>query len=343
MTRRDVVVIGASSGGLQALQTLVGGLPAGFPAAVFIVLHVSPHHESILPLLLSKAGPLPASHALDREPVTAGRVYVAPPGHHLVLEPGHVRLTRGPRENRVRPAIDPLFRSAAYAFGARVVGVILTGALDDGTAGLWAIKDRGGVAVVQDPAEAEVPSMPQSALRYVEVDYCLEVARIAPALARLAWEGVEEKGGAPVSEELGIERRIALGERALEAEVLRLGEPSPFTCPECHGSLVRLRGGGPVRFRCHTGHAYTLGSLLEEVVEGTEDALWGALRAVQEKELLLAHMARHAREAGELELAEALRLHAHAAQQQADLVRRAVLSHETSAPAAGLSPGREEG
>lgn len=329
MPKRDVIVVGASTGGPQALQTLVAGLPADFPAAVFVVQHTSPQHQSLLPLLLSKAGPLPANHAVDGEPIHPGRIYVAPPDRHLVLEPTHLRVTRGPKENRVRPAVDPLFRSAAYAFGPRAVGVVLTGALDDGTAGLWAIKDRGGVAIVQDPDEAEMPSMPQSAMHYVEVDYCLKLAEIGPILARLVRETAQE-GGSSVPDQLRIETQVALQDPPLQSGILHLGPPSLFTCPECHGILMELQSGDLVRFRCHTGHSFTLASLLAELSESTEDALWNALRAVQEKELVLSHMARHARDELQLELAQSLTQQSQAAQRQADLVRQAVLAHETT-------------
>src|SRR5688500_13070138 len=160
MPKRDILVIGASSGGLEVLKGLLGGLPAGLPASVFVVLHMAAHHPSRLPELLSRVCPLPVAHAVDGEPIVPGRVYVAPPDNHLLLMPDQVRLTNGPKENRARPAVDALFRSAAQAFGPRVVGVVLTGQLDDGTAGLWAIKDRGGLAAVQDPEEASAPSMP---------------------------------------------------------------------------------------------------------------------------------------------------------------------------------------
>src|SRR5262245_61653566 len=179
MPKQDIVVIGTSSGGLAALRQLVSHLPGDLPAAVFVVQHSSPHTHSLVPSLLSRAGPLLAQHAVNGEPIRLGRIYVAPPNHHMVIEDGRVRLTQGPRENRFRPAIDPLFRTAAYTYGPRVVGVILTGALDDGTAGLWAVKDRGGVALVQEPDEAMYPSMPLSALRHVKVDQTLPVAEIA--------------------------------------------------------------------------------------------------------------------------------------------------------------------
>jgi two-component system chemotaxis response regulator CheB len=161
-------------------------LPKGFHASVFLVQHRTSHAPSLLPEILMKAGPLPASSPADFEPIEQGHIYVAPPDCHMMLERGLVRLAHDPKEKHVRPAIDALFRSAAYAYGPRVVGVVLTGMLNDGTAGLWAVKDRGGTAIVQDPEGATAPSMPQSALQNVAVDYCLPLGEIAPLLAQLA-------------------------------------------------------------------------------------------------------------------------------------------------------------
>ena len=193
MANKDIVVIGASYGGIEALKVLVSGLPEGFHASVFLVQHRRSTAPGLLPLILMKAGPLPASFPADFEPIERGHIYVAPPDYHMMLERGLVRLTRDPKENHVRPAIDALFRSAAYAYGPRVVGVVLTGLLNDGTAGLWVVKDRGGTAIVQDPKGAIAPSMPQSALQNVAVDYCLPLGEIAPLLAQLAHGGVKGK------------------------------------------------------------------------------------------------------------------------------------------------------
>lgn len=186
MANKDIIVIGGSFGGVEALKVLVSGLPKGFQASVFLVQHRTSDAPHLLPEILMRSGPLPASFPADFEPIERGHIYVAPPDYHMMLERGLVRLIRGPKENSVRPAIDALFRSAAYAYGPRVVGVVLTGLLKDGTAGLWAVKDHGGTAIVQDPKEAIAPSMPQSALQNVTVDYSLPVSEIAPLLAQLA-------------------------------------------------------------------------------------------------------------------------------------------------------------
>ncbi|HEY7334556.1 MAG TPA: chemotaxis protein CheB [Bryobacteraceae bacterium] len=183
---RDIIVIGASAGGLEALKALVGHLPEDLKAAVFVVLHLPPWHDSKLPSVLEDNGPLPASHAVDRESIEAGHIYVAPPDRHLMLDDHHMQLWRGPKENGHRPSVNPLFRSAAVRFGPRVAGVILSGALDDGVAGLWMVKREGGIAIVQDPEEASVPAMPLHAMEYVRVDYMSEAAQIGDLLQKLA-------------------------------------------------------------------------------------------------------------------------------------------------------------
>jgi two-component system chemotaxis response regulator CheB len=189
----DIIVIGASSGGIESLIEVVAGLPQDLSAAIFVVLHVSPQSKSELPAILSRAGPLPAAHAKDDETIAPGRIYVAPPDLHLLLNSERVRLVRGPKENNTRPAVDPLFRSAALAFGPRVVGVVLSGSLDDGTAGLIAVKKRGGVAIVQDPADAVFPDMPRNAMEAVDVDHCLPKSEIAAVLARLSREPAKKE------------------------------------------------------------------------------------------------------------------------------------------------------
>src|SRR5918995_987625 len=185
LPNRDIIVMGASAGGLSAFNRIIKQLPEDSNATVFIVWHVSPYSTSILPEILNRAGKLKSKHPKDGEPIELGKIYIAPPDHHLLLEPGRIRLTKGPRENRFRPAIDPLFRSAAQVYGPAAIGVILTGNLDDGTAGLWAIKQLGGTAIVQDPAEAMFPAMPTSALAHVRVDHTVPLAAIAPLLIRL--------------------------------------------------------------------------------------------------------------------------------------------------------------
>jgi two-component system, chemotaxis family, protein-glutamate methylesterase/glutaminase len=321
MSEHDLIVIGGSAGGVEALRILVAGLPHDLPAAICVVLHLSPAEPSFLHAILTRAGSLPATQVVKAEPIAPGHIYVAPPDHHLLVEQGYVRVTRGPKENRFRPAVDVLFRSAAYAYGPQVIGVIITGALDDGTAGLWAVKDRGGLAVVQDPQDAFVASMPESALRHVRVDACLPLADIAPTLVTLAAEPVPAEGGYPVSKKLAIETRIAREENALRAGILDLGQLSCYTCPECHGVLVQLQDGSLTRFRCHTGHAYSLNNLLAEVTETLEQSLGNTLRLIDEKILLLRHLAQSARDQKEFGMAEVAERKARAAEQSNELIR----------------------
>jgi two-component system, chemotaxis family, protein-glutamate methylesterase/glutaminase len=291
MIGHNIVAIGTSAGGVAALNKLVADLPTDLPAAVFIVMHLPEEAPSMLPRILNRAGPLEAVSPEDGESVERGRVYVAPPNLHLLLENGTIRLRRGPKENRQRPAVDPLFRTAALAYGPRVVGVVLTGALDDGTAGLRAIKSRGGVAVVQDPEEALVPGMPQSALQYVEVDHCLPVEEIALLLSRLAREPATGKGAHFVPEDMEFESKIA----GLDPTVIDSGDHpgtlSAFSCPECAGPLYEIRDGELVRFRCRVGHAYTNESVLEEKSEVLENALYLALNTLEESATLSERMA----------------------------------------------------
>jgi two-component system, chemotaxis family, protein-glutamate methylesterase/glutaminase len=260
----DLIVIGASSGGIEALLRIIPRLPADLPAAICLVVHSSPHGPWLLPQILARRAALPVAPARDGEPIIPGHIYVAPPDYQLLVEPGHLRVVRGPSENHHRPAVDPLFRSAALAYGPRAVGVILTGALNDGTAGLLAIKRRGGAAIIQDPAEALFPGMPGSAQRTVAIDYCLPLADIAPTLARLARESVAEEGSYPMPAELALEHRYARGEAVTLERDGQLGQPTTLTCPECHAPLWEIQDGGLLRFRCRTGHAFTAESMLAE-------------------------------------------------------------------------------
>src|SRR5437588_1312081 len=208
MPGHDIIVVGASAGGVEALVTLARSLKRNLQAAVFVVLHIPAQSPSLLPEILSRAGPLKAVQATDDMQIEQGHIYSAPPDHHMLMEQGKICVVRGPKENRHRPAIDPLFRSAALAYGPRVIGVILTGSLDDGTAGLLAVKRRGGIAVVQDPHEALYPSMPRSALENVDVDYTLPLSAITSLLARLAREPVAGEGGYPVPEDMEMEAKL---------------------------------------------------------------------------------------------------------------------------------------
>jgi two-component system, chemotaxis family, protein-glutamate methylesterase/glutaminase len=290
---KEIVCVGGSSGSIEVLKTVISRLPGDFNGSVFIVMHTSPLSPSVLPDLLNRAGPLFTAHAIDRERIEPRRVYVAPPDFHLVLEPGVVRLTRGPKENRFRPAIDPLFRSAASVYGPLAVGVILTGNLDDGVAGLWAIKQLGGTAIVQDPKEALYPALPLNAIKQVRVDHCLPAAGIANVLTSLVSTHVDEGKMREVPEKMDIENRIAKEDDAIDAGVQTIGEPSSYACPECHGVLLQLKDESLLRFRCHTGHAYSAQSLLAEITNKMEGSLWTAVRTFDEGALLMRQIADH--------------------------------------------------
>lgn len=324
---RRIITIGASAGGVAALQHVMRSLPTDLSAPVFVVLHMSADSPGLLPAILTRAGALTAEHPVDGEIFVPGRIYVAPPDHHVLLDPaGRVRVSRGPKENRFRPAIDPLFRSAAHAFGSRVIGVVLTGALDDGTAGLWAIKRHGGATIVQDPDEAFVPSMPQSALRYVDVDHCMSIAEIGPLLARLAEEPVTITSPTE-TRAMDIESKILLGEGS-EQDVRTLGAPSPYACPECHGSLHEIREDELVRYRCHVGHAYSTDTLLSELTKKISEALWSALRAIQESAILLRQEADRAQTDGNTPLCGRYLQKVKSAHMNADAVRVVALRQE---------------
>ncbi|ASZ10755.1 chemotaxis protein CheB [Chitinophaga pendula] len=330
MGKRDIIVIGASAGGFEAIQQLVADLPSNFNASIFIVWHMSPNVRGILPQVLNRIGKIPAAHAMDREPIRPKRIYIAPPDHHLLLEKGRVRVTHGPKENRFRPAIDPLFRSAALTYGVRVIGIVLSGALDDGTAGLWAVKQQGGLAIVQDPADAEVSSMPDNAINAVRVDHIVPVTRIGALLDTLINKEIPENNGSETGDikRTWMEVQIAMEEKTFHQNIFEHAAPSPFTCPECHGVLAAITEGDRIRFRCHTGHAFSADSLLAGITENIEETLWNAIRSVQESMLLLNHMGDHFAEANQPKIAAMYFRKAKEAMQRADLVRKAVFDHE---------------
>lgn len=287
MYPRDIIVIGTSAGGLDALRQLTAALPSDLPASIFVVRHCSPG-PSLLAKILSRSGPLPVISPLDHEPIRSGWIYVAPPDRHMLIQEGHVCTSQGPKENRSRPAIDPLFRSAAFAYGGRVIGVILTGMLDDGTAGLFAVKKQGGIAVVQNPNDAAYPSMPESALRYVETDYCLPVSQIAAKLVQLAQDPIEEQ--VKPDGKLEVEYRVSLGDTTALEQLTAFGKLSPYTCPECQSVLWELRDGGFIRFRCRLGHAHTGQTLLAGQNEIIENMLSSVHRARREQAELASYL-----------------------------------------------------
>lgn len=330
MINRDIVVIGASAGGVSALEQLVKALPKDFPGSIFIVMHTPPYSPSKLPKILSRAGKLEAVHPKENEKIEQGKIYVAVPDHHLLIEEGQVVVRKGPRENRFRPSIDALFRSAAYVYGTRVIGVVLTGALDDGTSGLWTIKRLGGVAVCQDPEEATFPEMPQSVQEYVETDFTVRLAEMGAILTRLVSETVTEKQN--VSKEdlkrVALEVNIATADDAFEKGIMEMGDLAPFTCPSCHGALVRLKEGRRVRYRCHTGHSYSASALLAGISESVEETLWEAMRGLEETTMLLQHIGEHIMDAGNHDTANLFMKKANETAARARIVHESVFQQE---------------
>lgn len=327
------IVIGASSGGFEVLKTIISGLSADLSVPVFIVLHIPAYEPGVLAGILDRMGKLPATHPQDGETIQPGHVYVAPPDHHLLIEEGRIAVKRGPKENGFRPSIDALFRSAAYAYGPGVIGVVLSGALNDGTSGLWSVKRLGGIAIVQDPYEAEYPSMPRSVLEYVDADYRIPSTAIGPLLVRLAAEQRQQMPdmGSDLDKDMNHmakEIQIAAGVSLPEKTIFDLGELSPFTCPECRGVLVRIQEGGLFRFRCHTGHGFTSDALLEGIMQTIGELIWQVQRGCQEGSMLLEHIGGHMKEEGQATKGELFLAKAREFTRKAAIFQRLAVGHE---------------
>lgn len=320
MEKRDIFTIGASAGGLTALTRLFTGMPKDCAPTVFVVVHIGPAAHSALPALLGRVGWLTAFHPDDGEPIRPGQIHVAPPDHHLLVHRDRVLIRRGPRENRTRPAVDPLFRSAAVAFGGRVVGIVLSGALDDGASGLRAIRRCGGIGIAQDPAEAEWPGMPLSAIERGEAEHVLPLDRMPALLVRLATEPAPPSP--PVPFDIATEARIAEQEfTTVSDDTQTAGKPTTLSCPECGGGLSEFRDGAALRFRCRVGHAYSPDSMEEAQAEVMEQALWVALRTHEDRIELFQRLAAHARERGQNHLAAKWEQQMQEARKNADLLR----------------------
>lgn len=295
MEKRDIIVIGASAGGVNALKEIVALLPKKFDASIFIVQHVSADSISLLPRILSYTGKLKAVHPSDGDLIEQGVIYIAPPDRHMIIERDRILIKKGPKENRFRPSIDALFRSAAYNYGSRVVGVVLTGMLDDGTSGMWSVKRLGGTGIIQQPLDAEYPSMPTSVLEYVKVDYVVPLEEIAPLLGDLIQLPItDESDPMQISEleKMKTEIDIAAQQNAFSKGIISMGEFTPFTCPECNGALIKLVEGNLIRYRCHTGHSFLPSSLLTEVTQSVEVKLWQALKNLEEMVMLMEESAK---------------------------------------------------
>jgi len=328
MARRDLVVVGASAGGVEALLTLLRGLPRELPAAVLVVLHMPSTARSALPEILGRACPLPVQQAIDGSPLVPGTVTVAVPDRHLLVSDHHILLSRGPRENSHRPAVDVLFRSAARAAGRRVVAVVLSGALDDGTAGMIAVRARGGVGVAQDPDDAMYSSMPRHAIESGGADHVVAADKLGALLGELLAEEVDLVNEPEPSGLMDAETAMAnLDVEALNAED-RPGTPSGFGCPTCHGALFSITEGGMERFRCRVGHAWSPEALAAEQAQALEGALWMAVRGLEERAALSLRMGRRAESHGHVISAGTFRQRHDEAQQAAAVLRRLLLQGE---------------
>lgn len=323
--KHDIVVIGASAGGVEALIELVQALPADFPAAVFIVLHVARGGTSILPQILTYRGALPACHPQPGDVIEHGKIYVAPNDHHLMIQDGHVILSNGPRENGFRPAVDTLFRTAASTYKWRVIGVILTGLLDNGAAGLVEVKAHGGLTIVQDPADAMFPSMPREALKVVDADYVLPLADIPETLIKLVTTEVTNSQSAENPFQYNDSARTGDAEYIHDNSG---GAVSDLVCPECGGVMVEYKTGQDdnlISFKCRVGHRYSLQSMLENQNETVEAALWAAVRSLEESASLNDRMAQRAHHLSDPAAAEQYTDSKQKATRQADLIRSILL------------------
>jgi len=332
MTGRDVLVIGGSAGALHPLKQILAGLNGKLHAAVFVVIHTAAEAPGFLPAILKRVGRFDASYGANDQQIVTGRIYVAPPDHHLLIERSRLRISRGPRENGFRPAIDPLFRTAAEAYGPRVIGLLLSGGLNDGTIGLSLIKAAGGVAVVQTPDDASAPSMPESAVRHVPVDYVAPAAEIARILSKLMTAPLKKKSRRP-SAVTGVGKmpdRAEVGTDLLHSGASSGGRLTVFTCPDCGGPLWEREESGLLRFRCHVGHAFTGEALVEGQSAAVEQAMWTALRALEEGASLRERLSTHAADRGMTKIASDYDEQAREFESRAAVIRRAlVIDDET--------------
>jgi two-component system chemotaxis response regulator CheB len=327
MQGHDIVVIGASAGGVETLTRLVSGLPPDLNASLFIVLHVGAHTPSILPRLLNRHSALPAMHPTGRQEIRKGEIYVAPSDLHMVIKRDHVHAIRGPKENGHRPAVDPMFRSAATAYGGRVIGVVLSGTLDDGTAGLAAIKKQGGIAVVQSPDDALYSGMPRSAIENVDVDHVVTLDELPALLVRLVNEEAPHTSN-PSHNSTDVETEIVDMNPDTYHGDDRPGTPSSFACPDCGGTLWELHDNELIRFRCRTGHAFSVDSLLARQSDSLEEALWVAVRALEERASLSHRLSERMLTRGNTRAAERMEEQARDSERRAELIRQILVSDD---------------
>jgi two-component system chemotaxis response regulator CheB len=324
MKVHDIIVIGSSTGGIEALPQVIGSLPKDLPASVFVVQHIAPSSKGYLAKILDRTSQLRVVEATDNEKIQRGHVYVAPPDLHLLIKDHHIRVVRGPKENRVRPAIDPLFRTAAVNHGSRVIGVVLTGALNDGTAGLIAIKQCGGLAVVQDPEGAVCQSMPRSAIENVKVDYVVPLEKMGGILTELV--NMPPGDSKKVPENVRLESAITENGISDPETQEKIGSSSLFSCPECGGRFWEIRENKFLRFRCHLGHAYSATSALAKSSEVIESSLELTLRSLKERMHLLELMADDSYVLGQNGLAEIYKKQAREAKVQGEVINKMLMN-----------------
>lgn len=329
MPTHDIIVIGASAGGVEALKEITQQLDEDIAAAIFVVVHVSPNSTGLLPTILNRHSKVPALLARNGDTIEPGRIYVAPPDHHLLLEPDQMKVVNGPKHNRHRPAIDLLFRSAARHFGKQVVGVVLTGFLEDGSSGLLSIKNAGGLAVIQNPEDAEVASMPRSAMMQVDADYCVSLNEIGALLNRLAQTEVPTMAAS----------HSGNGGRG---KTEKQHSTTAFTCPECSGTLWEVNENGEVRFECRVGHSYSLDDVSEAEDENVERSLWVALRALEESAALEQRLADIAAERKRHHAHKLFTEKAHARKQHASVLRDFLVGARKRQSEAEGDVGKEE-
>lgn len=315
---RDIIVIGASAGGLEAVRALLGGLPPDLAAAIFVVIHRGTREPNLMPDILASGTRLPVVTAVEGEAHRHGLVLVAPTDRHLLVGADHVHVRRGPRENRARPAIDPLFRSAAVNCSTRVIAIVLSGLLDDGTAGLLAVKRCGGIAAVQEPSDALYADMPRNAIQHAKVDHVLPVRAMPELLVRLTAE--QRPPPVAATDNIRIEAMIPALEVGDTAG--RLGMRSPLSCPDCHGALYEIQEAELLRYRCHTGHAFTVESMRAALAEAWERALYDSVRVQEEQAMLTRRIADDLRRSGNLRGAEELESRAASYEEGADMLRQ---------------------
>jgi two-component system chemotaxis response regulator CheB len=326
LDHRDIVAIGTSAGGVQALRFLARNLPGDFDAAILIVIHLAPALRPSLDRILTADGPLPARFAADGDRIERRNIYIAPPDRHLLLDGDRLRLGHGPRENNARPAVDPLFRSVALGCGGRAIGVVLTGMLGDGAAGLLALKQSGGIAVVQEPRDAAFPEMPTTAAQLAKPDHIVDLPAMPALLAAL----VQQPAGVavPPSDRLRFEIEIARGARAKMSDMDGFGRRSVLACPDCHGVMWEIEEGDLVRYRCHVGHAYTAEAMRVAIDDNLTRALGSALRALDERIAVTQKLRDKAVASGHTQSAEWWTRSIEENEREADLIRASIVRME---------------